>query len=40
MAGLREFIAEEIAQPVPEAVAAMTGAIIARHGEGVRAVLF
>ena len=40
MAGLREFIAEEIAQPVHETVAAMTGAITARHGESVRAVLF
>ena len=38
--GLREIIAEETARPVPEAVAAASRAIVARHGDAVRAVLF
>lgn len=37
---LSRMIAEEIAQPVHEAAAAVTEAILARHGDGVCAVLF
>lgn len=40
MLSLRESIAEETAQPVHEAAAAVTEAILARHGDGVCAVLF
>lgn len=40
MESIRDFIAEEVALPVHGAVAAMAEAITARHGDGVRAVLF
>ncbi len=40
MLSLRELIAEETAQPVHESAAAVTEAILARHGDGVCAVLF
>ncbi len=40
MLSLREMIAEETAQPVHAAAAAATEAILARHGDGVCAVLF
>ena len=40
MEGLPEIIAEEVARPVDQAVAAAAAAIVARHGEAVRAVLF
>ncbi len=40
MGSIQDFIAEEVALPVHEAVAAMAEAITARHGDGVRAVLF
>ena len=40
MLSLRDMIAEETARPVHEAAAAVTEAIVARHGDGLRAVLF
>lgn len=40
MESIRDIIAEEVALPVRGAVAAMAEAIVARHGDGVRGVLF
>ena len=40
MLSLRDIIAEETARPVHETAIAVTEAIVARHGDGVSAVLF